>query len=148
MLLEITNITNRQTYCHHETYHARLLAKCLLASVTNDFTLTLMNRIPQELYNDGTYMLWAITNNIYCNNIALVGCIREKITTCTLSQHGNDIEWYLIYVKNHLWMIMAKPTGKKFNGLITYILCQLKGTKNWISSTSFRTFRWDSRRHN
>jgi hypothetical protein len=56
----------------HITCHARLLAECLLASIGDDFTLTLMNRIPQEYRNDGTYMLWAITNNIYRNNITFV----------------------------------------------------------------------------
>jgi hypothetical protein len=117
----------------HITCHARLLAKCLLASIGTDFTLSLMNCIPQVYWNDGTYMLWAITNNIYRNNIAFVECIREKIATATLATHGHDIERYLIFIKNNLCMIIAKPTsGKKCNGLITYILRQLKGTNNPI----------------
>jgi hypothetical protein len=93
----------------HITCHARLLAKCLLASIGDDFTLTLMNRIPQEYRNDGTYMLWAITSNIYRNNIAFVENIREKIATAMLATHGNDLEKYLIFIKNNLRMIIAKP---------------------------------------
>jgi hypothetical protein len=112
----------------HITSHARLLAKCLLASISNELTMTLMNHIPTAYHNDGTYMLWAITNNIYRNNITFVESIREKIAMATLAGHDNDVERYLIFIKNNLCMINAKPSsGKKFNGLITYILHQLRG---------------------
>jgi hypothetical protein len=112
----------------HITSHARLLAKCLLASISNELTMTLMNHIPTAYRNDGTYMLWAITNNIYRNNITFVESIREKIAMATLAGHDNDVERYLIFIKNNLCMINAKPSsGKKFNGLITYILHQLRG---------------------
>jgi len=117
----------------HITCHARLLAKCLLASISNELTMTLMNHIPTAYCNDGTYMLWAITNNNYRNNIAFVECIREKIAMATLAVHDNNVERYLIFIENTLRMIIAKPSsGKKFNGLITYILRQLKGTTNSI----------------
>jgi len=117
----------------HITCHARLLAKCLLASIGNNLTLMLLNKIPQAYRNDGTYMLRAIKNNIHCNNIAFIECIREKIATATLAQHDSDIEHYLIFLKNNLRMIMVKPAdGKKFRGLITYILGQLKRTTNSI----------------
>ncbi len=90
--------------------------------------MTLMNHIPTAYRNDGTYMLWAITNNIYRNNITFVESIREKIAMATLAGHDNDVERYLIFIKNTLRMIIAKPSsGKKFNGLITYILHQLRG---------------------
>jgi hypothetical protein len=81
----------------HITCHARLLAKCLLASIGNNLTLMLLNKIPQAYRNDGTYMLRAIKNNIHCNNIAFIECIREKIATATMAQHESHIEHYLIF---------------------------------------------------
>ena len=117
----------------HETYQARLLAKCLLASISSDLALTLINRIPNTYRNDGTYLLWALSNNIYRNNIAFMESIREKIVDTTVIQHQNDVEKYLIFIKNHLRMITSKSTStKRFNGLITYILRQLKTTQNQI----------------
>jgi hypothetical protein len=115
----------------HDTCHARLLAKCLMASIPSDLILTILNRLLPKYRNDGTYVLWAIANNIYCNNVAFVENIREKIYTAMLAHHNNDIEKYLVYVKNNLRMITSPTTSKRsHNGLITYILRQLKFTTN------------------
>jgi hypothetical protein len=47
----------------------------------------------------------------------------------TLIDHGNDIEKYLIYIKNNLCMITSSSATKQnHSGLITYILHQLKQT--------------------
>jgi hypothetical protein len=104
-----------------------------LASITSDLTITIINRVPQLYRNDGTYLLWALTNNIYRSNIAFVETIREKITNATLIQHNHDIEKYLIFIKNNLRMITTKSSsGDQHMGLITYILRQLKQTQNQI----------------
>jgi hypothetical protein len=117
----------------HDTYNSCLLAKCLLASILPELSLTLLNHIPTLYCNDGTYILWMLTNNIYRNNIAFVESICEKIVTATVIQHDNDVEKYLIYIKNHLCMITTKPTSaRQHRGLITYILRQLKTTSNQI----------------
>jgi len=117
----------------HDTYNSHLLAKCLLASISPELSLTLLNCIAKLYHNDGTYVLWALTNNIYRNNIAFVESIREKIVMATVSQHDNNIEKYLIYIKNHLQMITTKPTPtRQHRGLITYILHQLKTSSNQI----------------
>jgi hypothetical protein len=117
----------------HDTCHSRLLAKCLLASISHDLSLTLLNRIPTLYRNDGTYLLWTLTSNIYRNNIAFVESTREKIVTATKLQHDNDIEKYLIFIKNHLRMITTKHSSDQQHcGLITYILQQLKTTPNQI----------------
>jgi len=63
----------------HATCSARLLAKCLLSSISSKLSLTIINRVPAKYRNDGTDILWAITNNIYRNNVAFVESIREKI---------------------------------------------------------------------
>jgi len=60
----------------HDTCHARLLAKCLMASIFPDLILVLLNRIPQNYCNDGIYVLWTLTNNIYHNNTAFVESIQ------------------------------------------------------------------------
>jgi hypothetical protein len=117
----------------HPTCHSRLLAKCLLASISTDLSMTIINRISAKFRNDGTYILWALTNNIYRNNVAFVESIREKIINTTLAQHNNDVEKNLIYIKNHLRMITSKTASLKIHqGLITYILRQLKQTSNQI----------------
>jgi hypothetical protein len=115
----------------HDTCHARLLAKCLMASISSDLILILLNHIPSKYRNDGTYVLWTITNNIYRNNVAFVESIREKIYTATITHHNNDVEKYLVYIKNNLRMITSSsPSKRTHNGLITYILRQLKHHTN------------------
>jgi len=58
--------------------------------------------------------------------------IREKILSATLAHHHNDIEKYLIFIKNNLQMITSKTYSRKNQGLITYILQQLELTTNPI----------------
>jgi hypothetical protein len=104
-----------------------------LVSISTDFSRTLLNRTPTKYRNDGTYLLWAITNNIYLNNIAFIETIQEKIYTATVTDHAHDIEKYLLYIKNNLKMITSTGSKhKQHNGLLTYILHQLHQTKNTI----------------
>jgi hypothetical protein len=59
--------------------------------------------------------------------------IREKIVNVTVIQHDGDIKKYLIFVKHNLRMIMSPSTKTtRYNGLITYILRQIKTTQNKI----------------
>jgi hypothetical protein len=95
----------------HETYQAWLLAKCLLASISLDLALTLINHIPTTYCNNGTYLLWTLSNIIYRNNITFIESIREKIVNTTVVHHQNDVEKYLIFIKNHLRMITSKSTS-------------------------------------
>jgi len=126
-----------------------LLAKCLLASINQDFSLALLNCIPQEYQNDGNYMLWAITNNIYRNNVAFVENIWEKIITTMIAHHDNNVERYLIFIKNNLQMIHSKSTAaKKHNGLITYILRQLKLSTNPCFFASSKIYTFNIKRPN
>jgi hypothetical protein len=83
-------------------YHSWLLAKCLLVSILSELSSTIINRIPTTCRNDGTYILWAITNNIYWSNIAFMETIREKIVLATVDQFGHDLEKYLMTIKNNL----------------------------------------------
>ncbi len=85
----------------HDTSHLHFLAKCLLNSISSDLKLMILNRIPAAFCNDGTYILWTITNNIHWNNIAFIEHIREKISTATLAHHHNNIEKYQIFNKNN-----------------------------------------------
>jgi hypothetical protein len=129
----------------HDTSH--LLAKCLLASIPLELPLTLLNCIPKLYCNDGTYILWALTNNIYKNYVAFVEHVREKIVMATVSQHDNNIEKYLIYIKNHLQMITTKPTSAcQHRDLITSILCRLKTTSNQIFLRTSKTYMFLIRR--
>jgi hypothetical protein len=81
-----------------------------MASISHELTITIINCTPSIYCNDGTYLLWAITNNIHRNNIAFVKLIREKTVNATLAHHENDVEKYLIFIKNHSCMIAKKST--------------------------------------
>jgi hypothetical protein len=87
------------------TYQAGLLGSIFMGSLTDDFTLTFIRRIPQTLQNDGTFILWLIGNNIRHNNVAFTEYMSEKIANTTLGQIENDVIKYLINVKNNLHMI-------------------------------------------
>jgi hypothetical protein len=111
----------------HDTYNSRLLSIVLMNSITDDLLTTILNRIPRLLRNDGTYLLWSLSHNIHRNNVAFTEHVREKITLATLSQHNNDVTKYIIYVKDNLRMITNTDSStSEHNGLITYILRQLK----------------------
>jgi hypothetical protein len=101
----------------NDTCNGRLLAKCLLVSISSDLSMMILNGTPTQYRNDGTYILWAISNNIYRNNIAFVETIREKNYTATLAEHAHDVEKYLVYIKNHLKMISPSTTKTKQHNL-------------------------------
>ena len=91
----------------HDTFNARLLAKLLRASITDDFHQTLINKVPHSYHCDGTYLLWSIGNHIYRNNIAFSEHVREQIITMTLAAHNNDVLKYLLTIKNKLRMMTS-----------------------------------------
>jgi hypothetical protein len=111
----------------HETYNSRLLGMVLVKSVTEDFLTTLLHTIPQSLRNDGTLLLSSICHHIHCNNIAFHKSIREKIVLDTLFNFDNDVQKYIIYVKNSLKMVTTgDDESSEHKGLLTYTLHQLK----------------------
>jgi hypothetical protein len=72
-------------------------------------------------------MQWCICHYIHRNNVAFTEHTRKKITTATLTQFNNDISLYVIYIKDDFHMISSSTQNDvDHNGLITYILCQLK----------------------
>ncbi len=50
--------------------------------------------------------------------------MKETLATNTL--HDNGVEKYKIFVKNNIRMITSKSSSGKKNGIIAYILSQLK----------------------
>jgi hypothetical protein len=115
----------------HCTCSSRLLAKCLMNSITPDLSFIIINCISLAYQNDGTYILWLLSNNIHHNNVAFIKHIREKVMVATLDQFQHDVEKYIIYIKNNLRMITpTSTTAEQHSDLITYIMHQLKHTKN------------------
>lgn len=96
------NVQSEKHTVGHETYNSRLLAIVLFNSITEDFSTTLIHRVPMSLRNDGTYLLWSICHNIHRNNVAFTEHIREKISTAMLSTFNDDIIKYIIYIKHNL----------------------------------------------
>jgi hypothetical protein len=79
----ITVSTDKHTV-GHATFYARLLSIVLFNSVSEEVYTTIMHRIPQDLRNDGTLILWTVCNNVYRNNITFTENIRDKIRVATL----------------------------------------------------------------
>jgi len=48
--------------------------------------------------NDGTYILLPISHIVYCNNVAFLEHIREKVMNATLSQFQHDIKCYTLHI--------------------------------------------------
>jgi hypothetical protein len=95
----------------HPTYNARVLARLLLGSVTDDFCILIINRIPQEYRNDGPLILWIICNNVHRNNVAFVETIKCNI----------------LHIKDNLRLITSTDgTTTEHNDLIIYLFQQLK----------------------
>jgi hypothetical protein len=91
-----SNIDQDKHTVGHATYNSRLLGMVIMNSITDDFMTTLVHKVPMELRNDGTFLLWAVSHNIHHNNIAFHEHIRNKIRTSTLAQHNNDVNTYII----------------------------------------------------
>ncbi|MFN9983839.1 MAG: hypothetical protein ACK53Y_28190, partial [bacterium] len=47
---------------NHPTYQARVLAKLLLASLADEFSVTIIHRVGVQYRNDGVVILWTICN--------------------------------------------------------------------------------------
>jgi hypothetical protein len=107
----------------HETCNSRQLAIVLMGSISDALSLIILHRVPCELRNDGTYILWTNCNNVHRNNVALTEHVCEKITNATLQQFSNNVEDYIIFIKDNLCMLSSDTSNTtEHRGLITYIL--------------------------
>jgi hypothetical protein len=111
---------------NHPTYQTRVLAKLLLASLTEDFCVTIVHRVNTTYRNDGLVILWTICNNVHRSNIAFTETIKAKIRNITLADF-NTIDKYFINVKDSLSLITSSDAADatKHNDLIIYIFNQL-----------------------
>jgi hypothetical protein len=116
----------------HGTFNARLLAKLLHASVTDEFHSTLINKVPQSYHCDGTYLLWSIGNHVYRNNVAFIEHVCEQIITTTLADHNNDVPKYLLTIKNKLCMMTSPnipyPNGQSLSSWLVGLYIALAQT--------------------
>jgi hypothetical protein len=110
----------------HPTFNARILAKLLLHSLTDDFSVTIVNRIPTALRNDGPLFLWTICNHIHRNNVAFVESIKHKVRSATIATFANDPCAYILHIKDNLWLITVNEnTASEHNDLLVHIFNQL-----------------------
>jgi hypothetical protein len=105
----------------HPTFNARVLARLLLGSVTDEFCITIISRISQEYRNDGPLILWIICNNMHCNNIAFVESIKRRVRESTLSQFGDDVPKYILFIKDNLRLITCCISFYRW----TYNVCEI-----------------------
>jgi hypothetical protein len=111
----------------HPTFNARVLARLLLSSITDDFCIMIINRTPQEYRNDGPLLLWLICNNIHRNNIAFVESIKRRIRESTLSQLGTDAPKYIQHIKDNIHLITTSgDTTTSHTDLLVYLFAQLQ----------------------
>ncbi len=76
----------------HPMFNARVLGRLLMASITDTFSITTINRVPQNLRKDGPLLLWTVCNHIHRNNIAFIETIKTKIRNATPTQFGDDVD--------------------------------------------------------
>lgn len=114
-------IATDKHFIDHPNYNAHVLARLLLCSVTEDFSITIINRIPQNYRNDGPLILWTICNNTHLNNIAFIKTIKTKIRDSNISQFGDDVCKYIVHIKDNLCLINAPDDSCEHYDLITHI---------------------------
>jgi hypothetical protein len=123
---EASTVTKDKHTMSHPTFNARILGKLLLNSLMDDFSITIVNRIPTALRNDGPLFLWTICNHIHHNNVAFVKSIKHKIRTATLANFSNDPCAYILHIKDNLCLItMNDGKSSDHNDLIIHIFNQL-----------------------
>jgi hypothetical protein len=112
----------------HPTYNARVLARLLLGSLTDDFCLTIIHRIPQQYRKDGAVILWTICNNIHRNNVAFFETIKGKIRDSTLNSFNDNVSKYIMHIRDNLTLITSSDdtTAAEHNDLIIHLFHQLK----------------------
>ncbi len=78
--------------------------KLVLASLTDDFDLTVLHHIEQVYHNDGGILLWIMCNIVHCSNIAFTETSKTKTRESTLTNFDN-VEKYISFIKNSLSLI-------------------------------------------
>jgi len=119
-------VQHDKTSFNHTTYNARCLAQVLLSSLTDDFSLTLTNRIDTILQHDGPYVLWMIGHNIHRSNVAFTESIKTTIRALTLQGCNEDTVKYLETITQNLRLITGptKPDDNHID-LLPHIFLQL-----------------------
>lgn len=94
--------------------------------MTDDFSLTLTNRIDPTLHNDGPYILWMIGHNIHRSNIAFVESIKRQIRSTTLQDCHDDVPKYLDTITQYLRLITSpSQSDAKHVDLLSHLFQQL-----------------------
>jgi len=121
----ITNSRDKHTLSH-PTFNARILAKLLLKSLTDDFSITIVNRIPTALCNDGPLFLWTICHHFHRNNVAFVESTKHRIRSATLANFSNDPCAYILHIKDNLRLITLNDgASSDHNDLLIHLFTQL-----------------------
>jgi len=101
------------------TYNARILARLLFGSITDDFLITILHRIPEKYRNDGPYILWTIYNHIHCNNIAFIETIKQCIRDTALAQFDNNVLKHIMTIRDNLCLITTSSQKDTHKDLLT-----------------------------
>ncbi len=118
----------------HQTFYARCSAKLLLGSITEMFSITIIDRINPALHNDGPLILWTICQHTYRINIAFIEKIKMSVRSAMLMQFDNDIQHY-IFLRDNLHLITsASESNQTHMDLLTYIF-------NMLTTSSITPFK-------
>jgi hypothetical protein len=110
----------------HPTYHARILARLVFGSIMDDFSIMILQQIPESYCNDGPYILWTICNHIHQkNNIAFIETIKQRIRDTALEQFDNDVLKYIISIRDNLRLITFSTKKGSHKDLLVYLFHQL-----------------------
>jgi hypothetical protein len=112
-------------------YHARILGKVIINSVTDDFYTVLQNYAGIDLCNDGPLLLWLILSHFHTSTITYTERIRASIRARDLRKdHNHNVESYLLWIRHQLDVLTTNLSlsDASTSDLIEPIFIQLLST--------------------
>jgi hypothetical protein len=96
-----------------ETYSARLLARFLQNSLSQEFLATLLGRFDKAYCNDGPLLLHTMCQHIHRTHLVFTESIKNQIRNTGLEFFKMDVVKYLEFVRSNLRLITS--TGDNSN---------------------------------
>ena len=95
-----------------ETYFARLLARFLQNSFSQEFLATLLGRLDKAYCNDGPLLLHTMCQHIHRTHLAFTESIKNQIRTTGLKYFKMDVVKYIEFARSnlHLMVMIAMTT--------------------------------------
>jgi hypothetical protein len=118
---------------HSALFHARILGKIVIGSITDDFYTTLQNYTGNEATCDGPLLLWLILTHFHTSTVTYQEKIKHDIHIRSIKRdHKDDIKSYLIWLHHQLDILRTTTSNPEDmnQDLMDPIFRQLLSTKS------------------